>query len=179
MAGTAIVVIAGSAGPSGDPAGMAMAVASVVLLSVFFVLSKMSRVDIDVLPFLFGVTVVGAAAVTLANVALGEQLVAPSGSNLLLVFVVALLPGGVGHFVSMWPLRWIPANLPPLLQLAIPAVAALLAWWFLGEVIRLQHVFGGVLTLVGVGGAVLWPSGRRFATASQPDRGEHDRPPRR
>jgi hypothetical protein len=49
---------------------------------VFFVLSKMSRADIDVLPPLLGVTVVAAAAVTVTDVALGESLVPPSGRNL-------------------------------------------------------------------------------------------------
>jgi drug/metabolite transporter (DMT)-like permease len=91
--------------------------------------------------------------------------------DLVLCLIVALVPGALGHFVMTWPLGWIPANVPPVLRLGVPVFAAVWAWWLLGEPITLWHLSGGLVTIGGVAGAVLAPSGRRFV-AGQP----HDEP---
>jgi drug/metabolite transporter (DMT)-like permease len=163
MAGAALVILAGSTGPEGRPAGMAMAVANVVLFAVFFLLSKLGREDIAVVPFLFGVMVVAALFVTAFVAAVGMPVGALGRSDLLYAFIVAAGPGAVGHFVMTWPLRWVPANVPPVMRLAQPVIAGFLAWVFLAEGVTMWHVAGGALTLAGVAGAVLTPAGRRFA----------------
>src|SRR5207253_2856436 len=76
--------------------------------------------------------------------------------------VIAAGPGAIGHFVSTWPLRWVPANVPPLLQLAIPFFASALAWLILHQSIRPGHVIGGSITMLGVAGALRSPAGRRL-----------------
>lgn len=162
MAGTAIVVLGGGAGPEGDPVGMALALGNVLFFAVFFLLSKASREHLDVLPFLFGVMLVAGMTTSGYIVVTTERAMAVSSLDLVLAAVVAILPGAVGHFVSTWPLRWLPANVPPLVQLGMPALAALWAWWFLGETITLWHLVGGVVIAIGVAGAVGSPSGRSF-----------------
>lgn len=85
-----------------------------------------------------------------------------------LVFgVVALGLATIGHFVSTWPLRWVPANVPPLLQLAIPFLASALAWLVLHQRIEAGHVLGGTITMVGVAGALRSPAGRRLVAREE------------
>jgi drug/metabolite transporter (DMT)-like permease len=84
----------------------------------------------------------------------GEAPFSAPAVDVLRAFGVALLPGCVGHFLSTWPLRWVPANLPPLVQLSIPFVAGFLAFAFLGEPITAVHLLGGAITVAGVAGAV-------------------------
>lgn len=162
VAGAAGVAVAGSSGPKGDPAGMALAAANVVLYSVFFVMSKRTREHIDVVPFLFAV--MGFAGVTVSAYCLltGAPIGATRRGDLLVPLLMAAIPGGIGHFVSTWPLRWVPANIPPLLQLAIPFLSGALAWVLLGEGITVMHVISGALTIVGVAGAIYSPGGRRL-----------------
>jgi drug/metabolite transporter (DMT)-like permease len=168
MVGTAVVVTGGSVGPDGDPAGMAMAAGNVLAFAGFFLLSKRGRPDIAVLPFLFGVMVVAAVAVSVFVAVAGLPVGGATSRDLVLAAAVALGPGLVGHAAMTWPLRWVPANVPPVLKLGQPFVAGLLAWLFLGEGVTWVHLVGGVLTVAGVAGAVLTPSGRRFARGPAP-----------
>lgn len=155
MAGAAVVILGASAGPEGDPAGMAMAVGNVVAFAAFFLLSKLGRDDIDVLPFLFGVMVVAALTVSGYCLVAGDPVTTIGGRDLALAAATGLGPGILGHFVMTWPLRWVAANVPPVMKLAQPVLSGLLAWWVLAEPITGTHVLGGVLTLGGVAGAVL------------------------
>jgi drug/metabolite transporter (DMT)-like permease len=155
MGGAAIVVLGASAGPDGDPWGMAMAVGNVGAFGAFFLLSKLGRADIDVIPFLFGVMVIAAVAVSAYCLAFGEPVGAVDSRDLWLAATVGLGPGIAGHFIMTWPLRWVAANVPPVMKLAQPILSGLLAWWWLAEPITGVHVLGGMLTLGGVAGALL------------------------
>jgi drug/metabolite transporter (DMT)-like permease len=168
IAGAGVVITGGSLGPEGSPGGMALAAGNTLAFSVFFLISKLGRADIAVLPFLFGVMVVAAGTVSGFVAVVGEPVGAIGGRDLLLAGLIAFVPGLLGHFVMTWPLRWVPANIPPVIKLGMPVVAGFLAWVFLGEGITAAHVTGGVLTLAGVAGAVLTPAGRRFARGPAP-----------
>ena len=167
VVGAAGVALAGSSGPDGDPWGMALAASNVVMYAVFFVISKRAREHIDVVPFLFGVMGVAALTVSAFCLATGEAIGGTDGGQLLIPLVMALVPGGIGHFVSTWPLRWVPANIPPLLQLAIPFLSGAMAWLLLDEGITVMHVVGGALTIIGVAGAIRSPGGRRLVREAE------------
>lgn len=162
IAGSGVVILAGSSGPEGDPVGMALAFANVFAFSGFFLLSKRGRDHIDVVPFLLGVMTVAAFTVTGFVLATGGEAGAMQGGDWALTFAVAVLPGAVGHFVMTWPLRWVPANVPPVMRLGLPVISGLLAWVTLGETINAVHLLGGAVTIGGVAGALLSPSGRRL-----------------
>lgn len=168
MAGAALVVFGASAGPQGDLVGMALALGNVLFFAAFFLLSKAGRPHLDVIPFLFGVMVAASMTVAIYVLAAGERIGAVSGRDLVFAAIVAVGPGAVGHFVSTYPLRWVPANVPPLLRLGTPVLAALWAWWFLGEGITLWHVSGGAVIAIGVFGAVGSRSGRAFVRSEAP-----------
>ncbi|MEX0659853.1 MAG: DMT family transporter [Egibacteraceae bacterium] len=175
MAGAAAVVLGASAGPEGNPVGMAMALGNVITFGAFFLLSKLGREHIDVLPFLFGVMTVAALSVSAFVVLTGEPVATISGRDLGLAAATGLGPGILGHFVMTWPLRWVPANVPPVMRLAQPVLSGLLAWWLLAEPITGVHLLGGALTLAGVGGAILsrpaTPAASPGAPAVAPDPG--------
>jgi drug/metabolite transporter (DMT)-like permease len=97
----------------------------------------------------------------------GEAPFDASEGDILAAGAVALGPGAIGHFVSTWPLRWVPANVPPLLQLAIPFLAGFLAWLLLGEAITAVHLLGGAITIAGVAGAIRSPAGRRMVARDE------------
>lgn len=158
MLGAAAVVVAGSAGPEGDPWGMALAALNVVFFAFYFVGTKLGRPHIDTVPFLWVVIVAAAVSVS-AFMALTSTAVTPiDTSDLVRCLAVALLPGAIGHFSVTWSLRWVPANVPPVIMLAIPAISGGLAWVFLSQSVTWGQVVAGVATLVGVLGAIRSPS---------------------
>lgn len=167
VAGAAAVALFGSSGPEGDPVGMACAVASIILFALYFVWSKQAREEIDTWPFLFGVSVTSLVIVSVSFLVTGDSPRNVTADDVWLALAIAAFPGAIGHFVSTWPLRWVPANVPPLLQLAIPFLASALAWLVLGETIQLGHVVGGAITVLGVAGAIRSPAGRRLVAREE------------
>lgn len=154
MGGAALVVLAGSSGPSGSPLGMGLALVNVVVFSLFFLLSKRSRDHVDVVWFLAGVMVVAAVAVSGYVAVTGTDVGAATGADVGLALAIAAGPGAFGHFLMTWPLKWVPANVPPVMRLALPAISGTLAWWLLGESITAAHLVGGAVTIAGVAGAL-------------------------
>lgn len=154
IAGAALVALAGASGPEGDALGMALAALNVLGYSVYFVWSKQARDHIDTVPFLFGASVAAAVTVSAFVVVTGEPVGMIGLHDLLLCAAVALFPGALGHFSVTWSLRWVPANLPPVLMLAIPVLSGAMAWVLLGQTVTAVQVMAGALTIAGVAGAV-------------------------
>jgi drug/metabolite transporter (DMT)-like permease len=154
MVGAALVILAGSSGPQGDPLGMVLAAANVGFYAVFFVWSKIGRQHIDPMSFIFGATLGAAVTVTVFVLVVGEEVGGIGGRDLLLCALVALVPGFVGHFSLTWSLRWVPANLPPVIMLSIPLLSGVQAWLFINQGITLTQVVAGLVTLAGVAGAL-------------------------
>lgn len=171
MVGAAVVVAGGATGPSGDPMGMVLALVNVVFFAVFFLVSKSSRDQLGTLPFLGGTLTVAALLVTVYVAVAGEPVGSAGGTDLLYAGIVAAGPGFVGHVVMTWPLRWVPANIPPVMRLAQPVLAGTWAWVFLGETVGWSHVAGGVIVVAGVAGAVMSRAGRDLVAAEQRDAG--------
>lgn len=164
IGGAAIVVLAGASGPKGNPAGIAMAAANVAFFAVYFVWSKQARDHIDTVPFLFGVIASAGVVVTAFVLVVRSPVGAIDRGSLVSAAFLAVVPGGLGHFVTTWPLRRVAANVPPVMQLALPFLAGFMAWVFLGQRITLLHVVGGAVTIAGVVGSLRSPSGRSLMT---------------
>lgn len=160
IAGSLIVVIGGSVGDIGEPRGMALALGNVVFFSIFFVTSKQSRSHLSVLPFLIGTMLIAAVFVSIYSALTGEAVMIVTKRDIVLCAVVALGPGLIGHALMTWSLRFVPANIPPVMRLSQPVLASLLAWAWLGERIAETHIAGGALMLVGITAALLSGDGR-------------------
>jgi drug/metabolite transporter (DMT)-like permease len=169
IVGAAVVVLAGAAGPSGDPLGVLFAMLNVAFFAVYFVWSKQARDQIDTVPFLFGVVVAAGVVVSLFVVVAGEPVGSISRADLGRALYIAAIPGALGHFVTTWPLQRVAANVPPVMQLAMPFLSGALAWIFLGQTVTWLHVVGGAITVFGVFGSLLSPSGRRLVAPVGPD----------
>ncbi len=166
IVGAAMVAIAGSSGPHGQPLGVAFAAGNVVFYAIFFVFSKVARSKIDTLTFLAGATFVAALIVSGFVLVTGADLGSASAHDLWLCLAVAALPGFLGHFSITYSLKWVPANIPPVIMLAIPVISGTLAWFLLGQGVTPLKLAGGAVTLVGVAGAVRSPGARGLVVES-------------
>jgi len=166
MIGTGVVVLAGASGPEGDPFGIALAIANVAFFALYFTWSKQGRDHIDTIPFLFGAVSTAAVVVSSYVLVSGEPVGSVSRNALVVAATIAVVPGALGHFVSTWPLPWVAANLPPLIQLSVPFLAGAMAYFFLDEPVELLQLAGGLVTLVGVIGALRSTGGRQLAAGT-------------
>lgn len=167
MAGAIFVVLGSSQGPEGDPLGMVMAMISTAFFAIFFLISKISREHLSVVAFL--ATVMGTAAilVTVFVLAIGDDPGSVSSTDLWRALAMAVVPGTLGHVVMTWPLRYVPANVPPLMRLAGPVVSGSMAWIFLGEGITWVHLIGGGIIVMGLVGAIRSKAGQALATEAR------------
>ena len=165
LVGAAMVITGGSSGPGGDPLGVTLAVVSVVLLSIQMVVTKVGRRTLNTVPMHITTTVSGATFVTIFGLLTGHSFTDMTRTDVLCVIGVVALPATTSSLLMTWALRWLPANVPPLIHLPIPFFAGTLAWVFLDEVMTLHHLLGGAVTLVGVAAALLSSSGRRLLAA--------------
>jgi drug/metabolite transporter (DMT)-like permease len=163
VVGAAIVVLAGTTGPEGNPLGMVLAVANIVFYALYFVWSKQAMAHIGALPFLLGVAVFAGLAASVYVAVTGAPVSSIGTTDLLIAAGIAVVPGSLGHFLTTHPLGRVPANIPPVMQLSMPFLSGGLAWLLLGQGFSLMHVVGGLVTLVGVVGALVSPAGRRAA----------------
>jgi drug/metabolite transporter (DMT)-like permease len=161
LAGAVVVAISGSSGEHGHPVGVALAAGSVVFYSLFFLWSKRARHDMDTTDFLAGASAVAALVVS-GYVVLTGGLDATTVGDLGLCLAVAAGPGLFGHYAITWSLKWVPANIPPVIMLSIPVLGGVLAWLVLGQGVSALKVFGGAITVIGVAGAVRSPAGREL-----------------
>ncbi len=167
MGGAAFVVLGSSQGPDGDPVGMVMAMISTTFFAIFFLISKISREHLSVVAFL--ATVMGTAAVLVSAFvfAIGDDPTGVGSTDLWRALAMAVVPGTLGHVVMTWPLRYVPANVPPLMRLAGPVVSGSMAWIFLGEGITWVHLAGGAIIVVGLVGAIRSKAGQALVTEAR------------
>lgn len=160
IAGAVYIVLGSSSGPDGDLLGMLLGLLATCAFACFFVISKLAREEVPVVSFL--TFVMGTAAVCVSSyvAVLGLAPSSVESPDLWRALGMALIPGALGHIAMTWPLRHLPANVPPLFRLATPAVAGLFAWIFLGEGFTLVHVIGGAIIIAGLSGAILSQAGR-------------------
>ncbi|MDE0138205.1 MAG: DMT family transporter [bacterium] len=163
--GASVVVLGGSSGPSGHPVGVALAVLSVLLLSTQFVVTKVGRRTLDTVPLHVATVFSGAVFVTMFGLVTGHDFGEMTRTDFLCVLGVVALPSTTSALLLTWSLRWLPANIPPLIHLPIPFFAGAIAWVFLAEMMTLSHLLGGGVTVVGVAAALLTSSGRRLLDA--------------
>ena len=168
--GSAVVILGGSTGPEGNPLGIALGALSVAAWSVQFVIMKLARRTMNTIPLTMGMLAVSALFVSLFCFATRQEIWNLSGPDVLNVLGVVVVPGGIGAILLTWSLRWVPANVPPLMNLPMPFLAAAMAWFFLGEGVTAVHVGGGAITLVGVAVALLSRSGKALLAAEHTDR---------
>lgn len=167
MAGAAFVVLGSSSGPDGDLLGMGMAMLSATFFALFFLISKFSREHLTVVAFLTTVMGTAAVLVSLFVFATGAEPGSVATTDLWRAFAMAVIPGTLGHVVMTWPLKYLPANVPPLMRLAGPVVSGTMAWIFLGEGVSWVHLVGGLIILAGLGGAIRSKAGQALVAESR------------
>jgi drug/metabolite transporter (DMT)-like permease len=132
--GGAALVAVGSADATGEwrPVGDLLAVAALATWAGYFAASKQARQSLDTLQYLTAFLIIAAVAVAPVAVLFGGGL-AVSGDTWLVIVVLALGSGAVGHFLMNWSHGHIPLHLSSLLTLSLPAVSAISAALFLDE----------------------------------------------
>jgi drug/metabolite transporter (DMT)-like permease len=76
-----------------------------------------------------------------------RQVQALDRGGILMILLLGILSTAAGHTLLTFSMKQLPAKSVALIQCVQPMVAALLAWWVIGEVPGLRVVIGGAVVL--------------------------------
>lgn len=155
--GGAVLVGIGSATQGSDDWSLLGDLCALLALgswSGYFIASKRARESLGSLEYLAAFLIV-ATVVVLPFALLAPGPFDPGAEGWWVVLVVALLSGGVGHFLMNWAHPHIPLYLASLLTLAVPVLSTTVALIFLDEPVNALQVLGMTVVLVAVGLVVL------------------------
>jgi drug/metabolite transporter (DMT)-like permease len=156
IAGAGLVAIGSASGGNEDWSLLGDFCALLALLSWsgYFIASKRARESLSSLEYLAAFLLVATVLVLpVALVAPGPF--DPGAEGWWVVFVIAVLSGGVGHFLMNFAHPHIPLYLASLLTLAVPVMSTTVAFLFLDESVNALQVAGMAVVLLAVGMVVL------------------------
>jgi len=108
------------------------------------------RSGMSLVPYIFLVYGVAAAALFAAMFASGQSPAGFSGMTYAWIVLLALIPQLIGHSTYNWILRFVPVTLVAITTLGEPVGSAVLAYFILKEMPASLTIFGGLLILAGI-----------------------------
>ena len=160
IGGAALVVFGGDGGGANSTRGDLLAVGALVAWTAYFVASKTARTELTSFEYLTGLSLVSAVLVIPVPFLLSQPLGSPTGEAWILITVIALVNGALGHFLMNWSHQHVPLVAISLLTLGIPVVSAATAAIFIDEPLVALQVLG-MAVVVGALGIVSVHTARR------------------
>ena len=162
-----VVVLSGSPSSDSSVRGDLLAALGTVAWSAYFIFSKQSRTRMTPLEFTAGSAIWTTVLTVPLGFLFGQDMSFPTGRNLLLLLVMTMLSGVIGHVLMNWSLVRIPLWIGSTFTLLIPVASTLLAWWWLDEGVTAAQIGGIVLVIVALTMVVRGQTTTIDATASQ------------
>jgi drug/metabolite transporter (DMT)-like permease len=151
IAGCAILIVASSGAPQATPLGTLLAVANLLSWTAYYVATKRARADTGTIAWLLVMTIVSGAIVGVIAVVAREPFAATDGREWVLLLLIGLVPGTLGHLLVTWAQPRIHVAASSAVILGVPIIATIGAAIFLDEPLGPLHAVGGFIALVGAG----------------------------
>ena len=119
-------------------------------LAGYLMIGRRLRSGMSLVPYIFLVYGVAAAALCTAMLVAGQRPVGFSGMTYAWILLLALVPQLIGHSTFNWILRYVPAATVAIITLGEPVGSAVLAYFILREIPASLTLFGGCLILAGI-----------------------------
>lgn len=146
---------AANVGP-GEILGDALALLAGLFVGIYLFLTMLARRTATAMEVMFWATLVEAVVAFAGSMTMGEQLVPPSPSWLVMPLLLAVIAQVAGQGLIVAGVGRTPAALAGLLLLVQPIAAGLAAWILFREALTPVQLAGAGLVLAGV-----WFAGRR------------------
>ena len=158
--GVAIAVVGASGAPEWSPAGDAMAVGALLLLTGYFLFSKRARARVGTLEYMVCVQLVASLVITPIAFASGH-VKPPQGIDWLWMTIIVFGTGTGAHLMINWAHAYVDVSLSSLMMLLVPVVAYIAACVLLDESLTLMQLGGSAIALGAMVAIVRGPRGSR------------------
>jgi drug/metabolite transporter (DMT)-like permease len=164
VAGVALSIVGSSSNAVWSLEGDLLAVASLLVWTAYFLLSKRVRQGVQAIEYVTTVTIVAAVVVTPVAIASGQSLGDLRAVDWLwLTLFVAAAQGG--HLLLAWAHSQVDVSVSSVIILGEPVVSAVAALVVLGEPLAVLQVAGGLIAVLAVAG-VVWRASRALRSES-------------
>jgi len=130
--------------------GDVLALASMVILAVYYTLGQRVRMYLNLLSYTFFVYVFGGIILLLFNLGFSNSFTGFDTSAWLSIIILALVPTFLGYSLFNWALKWIQAQTVQTGMIFEPVVAVILAFFILHEHVTGTQLLGGAVILFGL-----------------------------
>jgi drug/metabolite transporter (DMT)-like permease len=121
----------------------------------YLVMKHMRTAGLAAFEFLFAVFLWASILVTPIALLSGANPSHTDGRDWLMIMVMIVGPGLLGHGMTTWAQRYLDVSTTSLLGLGAPVVSMLGGWWFNDQGVRPVQMVGGAVVLAGLAGIVL------------------------
>ncbi len=166
VGGAAIVVFGGDGGGANGVDGDLLAVGALLAWTGYFITSKTARTQLTSFEYLTGLSLVSAVLIIPVPFLLGQPLGSPTAEGWVLITIIAVVNGALGHFLMNWSHQHVPLVAVSLLTLGIPVVSAAAAAMFIDEPLELLQI-GGMAVVLGALAVVAVHTARRSPEATE------------
>src|SRR5436190_19379247 len=150
VAGVVAFVVASSGTPAWSLRGDLLAVASLLVWTAYFLVSKRVRQRVATIEYMTTVTLVAAVVVTPIAAASGQSFTAMRIEDWLWLGLFVVAAQG-GHLLLAWAHPQVDVTLSSLLILGEPPISAVAAWLVLGQPLTGPEIVRGLVAVVAVG----------------------------
>jgi drug/metabolite transporter (DMT)-like permease len=154
IAGCSTLVLASSSQGHNTALGTFLAIINLFIWSAYFLATKRARATVGALPWLLVMMIVAAVLIGIVALATRQTFTPPHGRDLVLITVLAIGPGGLGHFLVTWAQPRVHAAASSAIVIGVPIVAAIGAAIFAHEPFTPIEVLGAAIALAGTGMAM-------------------------
>lgn len=130
--------------------GDVLALASMVILAVYYTLGQRVRMYLNLLSYTFFVYVFGGIILLLFNLGFSNSFTGFGTQAWLSIITLALVPTFLGYSLFNWALKWIQAQTVQTGMIFEPVVAVVLAFFILHEHVTGTQLLGGAVILFGL-----------------------------
>lgn len=149
IVGVAIIVLGGGTPDHHERLGDLLAVGSLLAWAGYFVAAKRAQPRIDALDYTAGVTLVAAAATSVVVLVSRASFGVEHGRDWLWICLLAVVPTGA-HLMMNWAHRYLDASISSVIGSANPIVAAIAAYFVLGQGLDPLQIAGGSIGIVAI-----------------------------
>jgi drug/metabolite transporter (DMT)-like permease len=150
IGGTGLVVWDSGGESAAGGRGDLLAILNLFAFTAYFLISKRVRRDVGATEYVVGMSTVAAMVMGLVCLAMGEEFGSPSKGDLLILALLAVGPGTLGHVLTNWAHAHASALSISMVLLAVPVVATASAAIFLGESVTGVQVAGFGIVLAAI-----------------------------
>lgn len=152
--GVSLAVFGSIGSPAWSGWGDVLAFGNIVAFTGYFLISKQARKTMDTARYNLLMTATAALLITVLCVLTTQPVFDNTRSEWIVLFVIALIPGTMGHLAVNWAHPRVPAATSSMILLGLPVLSIAIGWVTLGEGLTLVGIIGCALALFSIGAMV-------------------------